>query len=87
MGELVRLAREALKQQKGLDPFVAGEVRDSTSAIQPGSLVSWVRADGTREVGFVDFIHTDQAGKQWAFVSFGKTWAAVDRKLLTVVMP
>ena len=54
-------------------------------AIQPGSLVTWTRGDGTRPEGFVDFLHTDPDGKEWAFVSYGKTWAAIDRRLLTVV--
>ena len=54
-------------------------------AIDHGALVSWSRGDGSKQEGFVDFLHTDQDGKEWAFVSFGKTCAAVDRRLLTVV--
>jgi hypothetical protein len=55
--------------------------------LQPGALVSWVRADGTSQEGFVDFLYTDLEGQQWAFLSYEQTWAAVDRRLLTVVTP
>jgi hypothetical protein len=54
------------------------------SSVNPGDFVTWVSGGQKREA-FVDWIHTDQDGKQWAFVSFGKAWAAVDRRLLTVV--
>ena len=62
-------------------------VRVVTSAVQAGSLVTWRRGDGSKQEGFVDFLHVDPDGKQWAFVSWGKTWAAVDRRLLTEVTP
>jgi hypothetical protein len=61
------------------------KVRVCPPTIQPGALVTWVRGDGTRPIGFVDVLHMDPDGKEWAFVSYGKTWAAVDRRLLTVV--
>ena len=75
MSELVRLAKEALRQQQALDPV---------APLQPGALVTWYRG-GSKQEGFVDFSHTDPGGKQWVFVTWGKTWAAVDRRLLTVV--
>ena len=64
-----------------------GKVRMITPTIAAGSLVTWTRGDGSKQEGFVDFIYTDTDGKQWAFVSYGQTWAAVDRKLLTMVTP
>lgn len=75
--ETVR-AEEALKQQKALD---------SIHTIQPGSLVTWHRGDGSSPLAFVDFLHLDPDGKEWAFLSYGKTWAVVDRRLLSVVTP
>lgn len=53
--------------------------------LHPGALVTWMRGDGSKQEGFVDFLHLDTSGKEWAFVSCGKTWAAVDSKLLKVV--
>ena len=54
--------------------------------LHPGSFVTWHRGDGSTQEGFVDFLHTDQNGKEWAFVSFGKSWAAVNVKFLTKVV-
>lgn len=63
-----------------------GKVRVCPPTLRPGDLVTWTRGDGSRPMGFVDCLHVDQNGKEWAFLSFGKTaWAAVDRRLLTVV--
>ena len=64
-----------------------GKVRMATPTIAAGSLVTWTRGDGTRPIGFVDFLYADPEGKQWAFLSYGQIWAAVDRKLLTMVTP
>ena len=64
-----------------------GKVRMITPTIAAGSLVTWRRGDGSKQEGFVDFLHADPEGKEWVFVSWGKTWAAVDRRLLTVVTP
>lgn len=63
-----------------------GKVRVCLPAIQPGSLVSWRRGDGRKQEGFVDFVHTDSHGKEWVFLSYGTTWAAVDRRVLTLVL-
>ena len=74
-----------LDKIRGLEP---GErVPSKAPAIQPGYLVTWCRGDGSKQEGFVDFLHFDPEGKEWAFVSYGQTWAAVDRRRLTVVNP
>ena len=58
------------------------------SAIQPGAFVTWRRGDKTHPEAFVDFLHTDDTGIQWAFVSLpGGTWAAVNVKFLKEVNP
>ena len=75
MGDLVRMAREALKQQKGLDLI---------PAVRPGDLVTWQR-DGSKQEGFVDFLHVDPDDKEWAFLSYGETWAVVNLKFVKVV--
>ena len=53
--------------------------------LDPGALISWGRGDGSRQEGFVDCLHTDDTGTPWAFVSFGKSWAAVNLKFVKVV--
>ena len=77
--DLVQRALELLKKRP--------QPQDAGSTIRPGSFVTWHRGDGSKQEGFVDFCHVDPTGQEWAFVSFGKAWAAVDRKLLTVVTP
>lgn len=57
MSELVRLAKEALRQQKALD---------SVPTIQPGDRIKWERADLTIQHGVVDFLQT-YPGEGWAF--------------------
>ena len=64
-----------------------GKVRVCLPTLRPGDLVTWTRGDGSQRKGSVDFVYSDTDGKQWAFVCYGQTWAAVDRKLLTVVTP
>lgn len=66
--------------------FAKIEAVTVTPTITAGSFVTWRRGDGSTQEGFVDFLHTDQNGKEWAFVSFGKTWAAVNVKFLTKVV-
>ena len=56
-------------------------------APQPGALVTWHRGDGSSPIAFVDFLHLDPDGKEWAFLSYGKTETVVDRRLLSVVTP
>jgi hypothetical protein len=64
-------AEKALKQQKALDPI---------PTIQPGDRIEWERADLTVQHGIIDYLHTDADGQQWAFVSIGETWTAVNVK-------
>ena len=52
--------------------------------IEAGSRITWTRADGTIQQGVVDFLHLDPHGQQWAFVSLGETWAAVNCKFVKV---
>ena len=74
---LVQRAPELLKKRP--------QSQDTASTIAAGSLVTWTRGDGTRPEGFVDFLHTDDTGIRWGFVSFGKTWAVVNLKFVKVL--
>lgn len=58
------------------------EAATVSPTIATGSFVTWRRGDGSKQEGFVDALHTDPDGQQWAFVSWGKTWAAVNVKFL-----
>ena len=62
-----------------------GKVRVCPPTIAAGSLVSWIRGDGSSQMGFVDCLYTDHTGARWAFVSIGKTWAVVNLKFVKVV--
>jgi hypothetical protein len=78
MSELVRLAKEALRQQQALDPI---------PTIQAGDRITW-GTDGTlRGPATVDFLHTDPDGTGWAFCSVADSWVAVNIKYLTHVEP
>lgn len=46
-------------------------------AIQPGDQISWMQV-GQRQIGVVDFLHRDPDGQDWAFVTIGGSWAAVN---------
>jgi len=75
MSELVRLAKEALRQQQALDPI---------PTIQPGDRITW-GADGTlRGPATVDFVHTDPDGRRWVFCSMADGGAAVNAKFVTM---
>ena len=76
MGDLVRLAREALQRQRSID------LARKDSTIQIGSLISWHRGDGTAQKGIVDLIDVDDTGARWAFVALGESWTAVNMKFL-----
>lgn len=78
MSELVRLAKEALKQQQALDPGL------KAPTIQPGAQITWDRA-GTAQTGTVDFLHEDTDGTTWAFCTIGATWSAVNVKFARVM--
>jgi len=72
MSELVRLAKEALRQQKALDPV---------PTIQPGDRITWTRGDLTVQHGLVDVVHRDTDGQAWAFCTVpGGSWTAVNVK-------
>ena len=57
-----------------------------TPTIQPGDQISWMRA-GQRQVGLVDFLHRDSDGQDWAFVTLGENWAAVNLKFVQTAKP
>jgi hypothetical protein len=50
----------------------------------PGGKITWKRAGQTQQ-GLVDFIHVDDTGTRWAFVTIGESWAAVNLKFVTLV--
>lgn len=57
---------------------------DTDHALQSGDRIEWQRADDlTQQTGEVDFIHVDDTGTRWAFVSIGESWAAVNMKFVT----
>lgn len=72
MSELVRLAKEALRQQKALDPI---------PTLHHGDRIEWERADLTVQHGIVDVVHRDTDGQAWAFCTVpGGSWTAVNVK-------
>lgn len=82
--DLIKRARQLLA--KTTTACIASA--SAAPVIQPGALVTWTRGDGTRPEGFVDFIHTDDTGTRWAFVSLpGGRWAVVNVKFLKEVTP
>ena len=78
MNELVRFAKEALRQQTSLNPI---------PTIQPGSWITWQGDEGTpRGPGTVDFLHPDADGAVWAFCTCPDgTWTAVNTKFIRVM--
>ena len=48
--------------------------------IAVGDRIEWTRADLTVQTGVVDFMHVDDTGARWAFVTLGESWAAVNMK-------
>ena len=50
--------------------------------LQPGSLIAWRGGDGSRQTGIIDFVHAGETGAQWAFISIGESWAAVNLKFV-----
>jgi hypothetical protein len=78
MGELVRLAKAALKQQRGVEHAM------KASTVPAGSPITWTRGDLTVQHGTVDFVHVDAEGQTWAFVTLAdRTWAAVNLRYIT----
>lgn len=46
---------------------------------EPGSTIAWVRGDGSTQTGIIDFIHADETGTWWAFISTPTgSWSAVN---------
>ena len=73
MSELVRLAKEALRQQQALDPV---------PTIQPGDRITWQRVDGREQTGVIDFLQT-YPGEVWAFCTRPDGgWSAVNMKYI-----
>jgi hypothetical protein len=50
---------------------------ETDHALQAGDLIEWERA-GNQQTGEVDFLHVDETGTQWAFVTQGSSWSAVN---------
>jgi hypothetical protein len=73
MSELVRLAKEALRQQQALDPI---------TTIQPGDRITWQGSDGKVNDGVIDFLHACP-GETWAFCTLPDgRWCAVNTNCL-----
>ena len=67
-------AKEALQSRQGIDHDPAPKY----ATIQAGATITWTKA-GVLQIGVVDFMHIDETGTQWAFVTLAdKTWAAVN---------
>ena len=62
-----------------------GKVRVIHRTIRPGDHIAWTRGDGSPASGLVDFLHVDESGVHWAFVTLGTTWAAVNLKVVELV--
>lgn len=58
MGELVKMAREALRQ-----PREVARVQ----GVQPGDRVTWQRGDLSWQAATVDFLHLGADGSEWVF--------------------
>jgi hypothetical protein len=52
--------------------------------VQAGAQIQWQRA-GQVQQGLVDFIHVDDTGTRWAFVTIGESWTAVNLKFVILV--
>ena len=74
---------DKIRQQEGTQPIETVKAAASPT-IAAGSTIQWTRGDGSVQTGIMDFIHTDETGTRWAFVTIGKTWAAVNVKFVTV---
>lgn len=48
----------------------------------PSATVAWLRADGTRQIGLIDFVHDADDGTRWILVSVEETWAALNVKCI-----
>jgi hypothetical protein len=78
MSELVRLAKEALRQQQARNP---------TPTMQPSDRITWQRPDGTVNDGVIDFLHPYH-DETWAFCTLSDgRWCAVNTKHCTKSEP
>lgn len=77
MGYWIQRAKH-LREDKAQEP--------DSALMQPGAMVTWISGD--RKVNgpySVDFIHTDDDGSTWLYVSGSDYQAAVNLKFVTVV--
>src|SRR5262245_14233184 len=82
-GKPIELPDERAKRLLDKAP---GRVRVIDPDIKPGACITWTRADGSIQTGFVDFLHTDPDDIVWAFVTMPNgEWAAVNLRHLQVI--
>jgi len=63
-----------------------GRVRVVPPLIQPGDSIRWTRGDGSVQHAPVDFLHVDEGGIAWAFVTVWSGWCAVNCRLVSKVI-
>jgi|CXWL01.1.fsa_nt_gi hypothetical protein len=84
---LVQRARQLLARQPEQatqrESVKAGEMPKQSAPIPPtlqaGDRITWQR-EGSPQNGEVDFLHVDETGQQWAFVTQGSSWSVVNLK-------
>lgn len=95
MGYLDKLHR-LMRDESGMPPHQEESQPDdavsrphqagiSGRLIQPGDAITWQRADGSTPCGVVDFIHVDETGTRWAFVTLGEGWVAMNQRVAEIV--
>lgn len=84
LDKLHRLKRD----ESGLPPHreepQPDQVGPPIRLIQAGDVITWQRGDGSVHRASVDFIHVDETGTCWAFVTLGEGWAAINGKYATL---
>lgn len=63
-----------------------GRVRVVPPSIEPGDSIRWTRSDGSEHHATIDFLHVDEGGITWAFVTVGSGWCAVNCRLVSKVI-
>jgi hypothetical protein len=71
---------ERVKPQETLKQQALTQRPDTGSTIEAGSCIVWTRGDGSIQTGVVDYLHVDDTGTRWAFVTQGSSWSAVNVK-------
>ena len=72
-------AKEALQSRQGIDHDPAPKY----ATIQAGATITWTKA-GVVQTGVVDFMHIDETGRPWSFVTLADGgWAAVNMRYIT----